>query len=154
MGTPAAGLIGTARRYWLPVFLGGCAIALLPWTIVVNAALPSRAIVSHWDTAWTGFDIALGAVLLSTALAARRNAPAAAKLATAGATLLICDAWFDILTAATSAERLTAMIEAAVAELPLAALCLAIARDPSRFTASVASARSAVPAAPVAPDTR
>lgn len=133
MSTLPAGLIDGARRWWLPLFLGGCAVALLPWTILVNEALPSRAVVSHWDTAWTGFDIALGGVLLSTAVAARRSAHATARLAAAGAALLLCDAWFDILTSTTVDERITAGIEAAVAEVPLAILCLLIARSPERF---------------------
>jgi len=128
-----AELLVLLRRHWLPAFLGGCAIALLPWTIVINAALPSRTVVSHWDTAWTGFDIALGIILLATAVATRRSGPAAATLAAAGCAMLVCDAWFDVLTSDTSAERITAGIEAAVAELPLAALCFLIARTPERF---------------------
>ena len=131
--TVPAELLATARRHWLLLFLGGCAVALLPWTIMINAALPSRQLVSHWDTAWTGFDIALGFVLGATALAAHRSAPAAARLASSGATLLVCDAWFDILTSSTWNERITAIVEACVAELPLAALCLLIARRPERF---------------------
>ena len=132
--TPLArDIYAIARRRWLPLFLGGCAVALLPWSIVVNDALPSRAVVSHWDTAWTGFDIVLGIVLLATALATRRNSPATVKLATAGGTMLVFDAWFDVLTASSSNERITAAIEAGVAELPLAALCFFIARAPARF---------------------
>lgn len=133
MARHAATLIVQLRRHWLAAFLGGCAIALLPWTIVINAALPSRTVVSHWDTAWTGFDIALGCVLLATAIATRRSGPAAATLAAAGCAMLVCDAWFDVLTSDTSAERITAAIEAGVAELPLATLCFLIARSPERF---------------------
>lgn len=129
-----ADLAVTFRRWWLPIFLGGCAVALLPWTILINIALPSRTVVSHWDTAWTGFDVALGLVLGSTAWAAWRSAPVAGRLASSGATLLVCDAWFDILTSSTGNERITAVVEACVAELPLAALCLLIARRPERFT--------------------
>lgn len=124
------------RRYWLPVFLGGCAVALLPWTIMINAALPSRAVVSHWDTAWTGFDVALGAILLSTAIEAWKGSLRTRTLATIGGTLLVCDAWFDTLTAASQGELMTALVEAAVAELPLAILCFCIARNPQRFARS------------------
>lgn len=133
MGIAASPLAGAVRRHWLPAFLGGCAVALLPWSIMVNAALPSQAVVSHWDIAWTGFDLALGAVLLSTAVAARRGSASVRQLATAGGTLLVCDAWFDILTSGSRNEAITAAIEAAVAELPLALLCFAIARSPARF---------------------
>ena len=133
MGIAASPLVGTVRRHWLPAFLGGCAVALLPWSIVVNAALPSRAVVSHWDVAWTGFDLALGTILLASAVAARRGSASVRQLATAGGTLLVCDAWFDILTSGSRNEVITASIEAAVAELPLALLCFAIARSPQRF---------------------
>ena len=134
MAVAAGPLVGAVRRRWLPAFLGGCAIALLPWSIMINAALPSRAVVSHWDVAWTGFDLALGAVLLATAAAARRGSTSVRQLATAGGTLLACDAWFDILTAASRNEVITASVEAAVAELPLALLCFAIARNPLRYS--------------------
>ena len=133
MGIAASPIARTVRRHWLPAFFGGCAVALLPWSIVINAALPSRTIVSHWDIAWTGFDLALGTILLSTAVAARRGSASVRQFATAGATLLVCDAWFDILTSGSRNELTAASIEAAVAELPLALLCFAIARNPQRF---------------------
>jgi hypothetical protein len=47
--------------------------------------------------------------------------------------MLVCDAWFDILTSA-SGERLGAVLEAVFAELPLAAICWFIVFDVERFT--------------------
>jgi len=54
-------------------------------------------------------------------------------LAAAGASaaLLICDAWFDILTSPAS-NRWIAVTEALLVELPLAVACLVIARDAER----------------------
>jgi hypothetical protein len=43
--------------------------------------------------------------------------------------LLICDAWFDVLTSRTSAEFLQAGLEAILIELPLAALCFWMAAN-------------------------
>jgi hypothetical protein len=52
--------------------------------------------------------------------------------ATAAATLLFVDAWFDILTSSSRPELLVAIVEAALVELPLAVLCLLIARSAER----------------------
>jgi hypothetical protein len=48
-------------------------------------------------------------------------------VSTAAGTLLICDAWFDVLTAATSAERWIAVLLAIFLELPLAGFCYWVA---------------------------
>jgi hypothetical protein len=37
--------------------------------------------------------------------------------------MLLCDAWFDVVTSAGGSERLEAVLEAVLVELPLAALC-------------------------------
>lgn len=125
---------------WLGVLLGGVAIALVPWTVLLNARLPSHHLSRHWDIAWTGFDVCLAAVLLATAVAALRRREWVARLATAGGTLLLCDAWFDTLTASTQTEVTVSLVEAFLAEVPLAVLCFAIARNP-RFCAKLSLRR-------------
>jgi hypothetical protein len=52
--------------------------------------------------------------------------------ATATATLLLVDAWFDVLTASTRTEFVLAIAEAAFVELPLAVLCLLLAHNAER----------------------
>jgi len=47
--------------------------------------------------------------------------------------MLICDAWFDVITSAGAKERLEALLEAAFAELPLATICALIVWDAERF---------------------
>jgi hypothetical protein len=42
--------------------------------------------------------------------------------------MLVCDAWFDTLSANNSAERLLVVALALAVELPTAAVCLLIAR--------------------------
>src|SRR5229473_343719 len=91
-----------AGRGWLAGVLGAPAFALLPWALLLGFELPSRHLARHWDLAWTGFDVALAG------------------------TLLLCDAWFDVLTASTTTERTVAIILAFAGELPLAVLCFAI----------------------------
>lgn len=44
-------------------------------------------------------------------------------------TLLVCDAWFDVLTARTTGELIVAILEAALVELPLAVLCFWMATN-------------------------
>jgi hypothetical protein len=50
-------------------------------------------------------------------------------------TLLVCDAWFDVLTAQPGSELLESLAEAGLAELPLAALCFWLAVDSERTLA-------------------
>jgi hypothetical protein len=47
--------------------------------------------------------------------------------------MLLCDAWFDVVTSQTGGEQLEAVLEACFAELPLAALCGYIVWDAEQF---------------------
>jgi hypothetical protein len=114
-----------ARR-WLAGVLGALAFALLPWALLLGFELPSRHLSRHWDLAWTGFDVALATTLLAAAIAALRGSPWLERLAIVAGTLLLCDAWFDVLTAWTTTERTVAIVLAFAGELPLAVLCFAI----------------------------
>ena len=112
-----------------PVVLGAVALLLLPWTIVLNLILSNRAVVRNWDVAWTGFDLALAAVLAAVALAAYRGSAWLGRLAIAAGTMLVCDAWFDVLTSRDGRDIALALAGLAV-ELPLAVLCFTLARAP------------------------
>lgn len=110
-------------------FLGVC---LVPWTAWIAYQLPQRHLARHWDVAWGGFDAAMAGLLLATAIAAWRCSPWIQSTATAAATMLICDAWFDMATAARGTEEAMAIASAVVVELPLAVLCLWVARNVER----------------------
>jgi hypothetical protein len=97
-------------------------LILLPWTIYLGLSLPSRQLSSHYDIAWAGFDVLLMAALASTAYFALRRSHYLATAATATATLLVVDAWFDVMTSPSS-QLAESLILAALIELPLAALC-------------------------------
>jgi hypothetical protein len=129
----AAGELSQWRppRWAVPLF-GLAALVLVPWVVLLVEELPSAHRAAHWDLAWAGFDVGLALLLLGVAIAAWRRSPWLESAATASATLLFVDAWFDILTSSTRAELAVAIVEAALVELPLAALCLRLARDTER----------------------
>ena len=55
--------------------------------------------------------------------------------ASSAATLLLCDAWFDVMTSQTSHELGVALVMAVLAEGPLALLCIWVARNSERVSA-------------------
>jgi hypothetical protein len=118
-------------RWVVPLF-GLAALLLAPWVVLLVVALPSAYRAAHWDVAWAGFDVALALLLLTVAVAAWRRSPWLEGAATAAATLLFVDAWFDVLTSSTQTEFVVSIGEAAFVELPLAVLCLLLARDAER----------------------
>jgi hypothetical protein len=103
-------------------------LLLVPWVVLLIVALPSKHEAAHWDVAWGGFDVVLAILLVAVAVAAKRRSPWLEGAATAAAAMLFTDAWFDVLTASTRMELLLAAVEAVVVELPLAVLCLLLAR--------------------------
>jgi hypothetical protein len=117
----------------LGIVLAAVAVALIPWTAWLAVRLPSRHVSSHWDVAWVGFDFALTALLATTGVALWKRSPLAPFTATAAATLLIMDAWFDIFTARSGDELGWAILAAALVELPLAVLCFWLVRRWSLF---------------------
>jgi hypothetical protein len=124
----------TLRRWVIGVF-GAIGLGLFPWTIWLSASLKPRHVTGHWDLAWSGFDSALALAFLLTAFAAWRRSPWVGALAAATGTLLLTDAWFDIVLESHSDELRNAVYLAVFAELPIAALCFWIAYRTERFLA-------------------
>jgi hypothetical protein len=116
-------------RRWLGPLFFAAGLGLVPWTVYLVATLPARHVqTGFYDLAWGGFDVALAAVLVATGVGLLRRKLWVQSTATAAATMLVCDAWFDVLGSRAGAERLTAIVLAVGAELPTAAVCLLIAR--------------------------
>ena len=116
------------RRRALLVY-GAFALGLVPWTAHLSSSLPSRHVTAHWDVLWAGFDVGLLVSGASTATAVLRGSRALQILASVTGTLLLCDAWFDLLTSAPGSDRRWAIVEAVAAELPLAFFSFWVARD-------------------------
>jgi hypothetical protein len=121
--------------HWLAQVFAICAIVLVPWTVWLYLRLPARVTASHWDAAWAGFDVALSCLLLATAVGALRRAPWTQGVAAAAATLRLCDAWFDVLTAHTTRGFAVAVVMAVFVEVPLALVCVWVARNSERVSA-------------------
>jgi galactitol-specific phosphotransferase system IIC component len=121
---------------WVTLLLGFVAIGLVPWILYLTLTLPSRHVTLHYDLAWTGFDVGLTASFAATAWASFRGSQWLVPLSAVTGTMLCCDAWFDIVTSQTGTEMWEAITEAALAELPLAALCAFIVYDAETFLAA------------------
>jgi hypothetical protein len=125
-------------KRWLPPLLALIALGLVPWALWLATVLPSHEVAEHWDIAWAGFDLILAAAILATAVSAWRHGPFLQACAASAGTLLVVDAWFDLLTS--GGRNLTyAIVLAAGAELPLAAVCLWIVLDPDNCARRVAT---------------
>jgi hypothetical protein len=109
------------------------ALGLLPWTLYLTYTLPSRHLTRHYDLAWIGFDIALLGAFAVTGWCILRASGWLVPAAAVTGTMLLCDAWFDVVTSSTGGEQLEALLEACFAELPLAALCGYIVWDAEQF---------------------
>jgi hypothetical protein len=99
--------------------LVACVITLIPWTVYLAVTLPGRYVARNWGATWVGFDIVLIAMLVTTAIAGWRRQQLVFPAAFASGVLLICDAWFDVMTSQPGADLLQALISALVIEVPL-----------------------------------
>jgi hypothetical protein len=116
---------------------GLAGVGLVPWAVWLSTTLPPTHHSAHWDVAWSGFDVGLALCFCGTAISAHRRSPWLAAFAAATGTLLLTDAWFDMVLESHGNEEMTAVLEAVLFELPLAALCYWIAYRTERFLARV-----------------
>jgi hypothetical protein len=118
---------------WVTPVLALTAAGLLPWTLYLTFSLPSRHVTAHYDIAWVVFDCALFVAFAATVWCAVRALEWLVPAAAVTGTMLLCDAWFDVITTIGTNDWIEAVLEAAFAELPLAALCGFIVWDAERF---------------------
>ena len=130
------------RRNWPAAVLGIAAVVLIPWAIALGQMLPTRHVANHWDAAWTGFDVILAVSLLATAWAYLRRRELVKGLAAVSGTLLLCDAWFDLLTSSAGKDLDLAILLAVIGEVPLAIICFLLATGKTEWAR--ANARLAV----------
>jgi hypothetical protein len=104
-----------------PVFIL-CSVVLIPWIVYLGFSLPARETSHHYDAAWVGFDVFELIALGATGFLALRRSRYLSLAAASAATLLVCDAWFDVLTSPRR-QMIESLILALVIELPLAGVC-------------------------------
>jgi integral membrane sensor domain MASE1 len=107
-----------ARRRFV-IVIGVASVLMIPWVIALAVSLPPRYLAGHWRLTWVGFDVMLGATLAITAWAALRRRQIMILSAIVSATLLVCDAWFDMMTAS-GHDWWASLATAVLVELPLA----------------------------------
>ncbi len=107
-------------REWLALT---AAIALIPWTIYLGLTLPQNYTAQHWQATWVGFDMLLLAFMIATAVLGFVRHHLLTLFAFSTGVLLVCDAWFDVLTAKRG-DFAVSILTAALGELPLAVVLI------------------------------
>lgn len=99
------------------------AVVLVPWIVYLGFSLPRRYVAHNWDTTWVGFDVLLLVLMVATAVLGYLRRQLLVVTAFATGILLICDAWFDVMTSHGD-DRTWSLVTALVVELPLAAVLI------------------------------
>jgi hypothetical protein len=112
---------------WIGWLVIGAGALMLPWVAGLVFILPTRHEAAHYGASWIGFDLALSGMLLRTGWLAQKGREHIELSAAMTGTLLLVDAWFDVVTADSHREQAIALLLAVGGEIPLAAFCLWIA---------------------------
>jgi hypothetical protein len=112
---------------WVVVFFLGGAVVLIPW-IVLMFTVPGVVNVSpRWTLVWGGFDCFLVLGFAVTAFNLINRSPRGAVTAAMTGTMLLIDAWFDVLTTHRGGLLLSILM-AVFAEIPCAVICFYVSR--------------------------
>lgn len=111
------------------------AVVLLPWTVYLGLTLPKHHLSAHWDVSWTGLDAGLIFSLAATGLFAYLRSIWVVIAAATTGSLLLVDAWFDVMSEKRATDFHQALILAFVFELPLALLSYYLASHALRHNA-------------------
>jgi hypothetical protein len=133
--SPVDGAIEAVERItprWAAPLFAGMALVLVPWIGYLVVSLPPHVSFRHYNVSWVGFDLLLLAALARTAWLAYRHSRRVALPAVVTATLLVVDAWFDVTSAHRGGPFVEALLLAVLVELPLAGVCLYLARHVER----------------------
>lgn len=101
------------------LLLVGSAAVLVPWIVYLAVTLPPQYVAHNWDVTWVGFDVLLLAMMVATAVLGYLRRQMLVLTAFATGVLLVCDAWFDVMTAHGD-EQVWSVVSALLVELPLA----------------------------------
>jgi hypothetical protein len=124
---PLTAVYRQRRSPWLGRVLIIWAVGLGAWSAWLTVTLPNRHLAPNWNIAWGGFDVMMAIALISAGITAWRGSAWFPMCAVATSTLLVVDAWFDILTSDPGDQLVAAIAMALIVELPLATLFLVMA---------------------------
>lgn len=117
----------------LVLIIGGC-IVLAAWIGYLTVSLPAFYRAGSWRGAWVGFDVAELVVFAITGWAAWRRRQVLIMCLIVLATLLLCDAWFDVVLDTRTAGFLSSLLSALLIEVPIAVIAVVVARRLLRIT--------------------
>ena len=125
---PGPDQVSSRRRAIVLAVIIVCCLVLAAWIGVLAVTLPRYYRSGGWRGAWVGFDLALLAAFAVTGWAAWRRRQVLIICLVVLATLLCCDAWFDVLLDARTKGFELSLLSALFVELPLAGLAILGAR--------------------------
>jgi hypothetical protein len=120
------------RRIRLGLMVGG-SIAMIPWLVYLALTLPESYVAHNWPVTWVGFDMLLLGFMLATAIFGYLRRQVLLFAAFTAGVLLICDAWFDLMTAG-PADIWLSIVTALGIEVPLGAFLIFGAQRILRLT--------------------
>ncbi len=124
---PAGVPSGRRRAVGLAVVIV-CCLVLAAWIGILAVTLPRYYRSGGWRGAWVGFDLALLVAFAVTGWAAWKRRQVLIICLVVLATLLCCDAWFDVVLDARTRGFELSLLSAVCIELPLAAFAVLGAR--------------------------
>ncbi|OBH10531.1 MULTISPECIES: hypothetical protein [unclassified Mycobacterium] len=124
--------LARVRRIRLSLMAGGSAV-MIPWLGYLSTTLPENYVVHNWPLTWMGYDVLLMVFMAATAVLGYLRRQVLIPAAFTTGVLLICDAWFDLMTAGPRDVWLS-VATAVLVELPLAAFMIFSALRLMRLT--------------------
>lgn len=125
-------LLARVRRIRLSLMIGG-SMAMVPWLGYLSLTLPENYVAHNWPVTWVGFDLLLVGFMLATATLGYLRRQLLVPAAFTTGVLLICDAWFDLMTAGPKDVWLS-VATALLIEIPLAVFMIFSAQRLIRLT--------------------
>jgi hypothetical protein len=126
------------RRKIGAVFFAVASVVLVAWIVVLVLTLHRHFTATHWRLAWVGFDFLELIAFAVTGWAFWRGRQVVIACLLITATLLCCDAWFDVILDLDTSGMWLSIGSAVIIELPIAFLLLNAARRLIRMSALAA----------------
>jgi hypothetical protein len=112
---------------WVVVFFVGGAVVLIPWIVLMFTVPQIVNVTRRWELVWGGFDCFLVLGFAVTGFRLITRSPRGAVTAAMTGTMLLIDAWFDVLTTHRGGQVVSVLM-AVFAEIPCALICFYVSR--------------------------